>query len=667
MVGPSQRSGGCCAALALAVSVAWAAEPQPGAPRLSELSLEELGNIEITSVSKRAERLSEAPASVFVITAEDIRRSGATSLPEALRLAPNLQVARISSSFHAVTSRGFNGNLANKLLVLIDGRSVYTPLFGGVFWDAQQLPLQDVERIEVISGPAGTLWGVNAVNGVINVITRPASQTPGSELSAGTGNRERMVSVRQGLDLGGSGGEGKNDGAGQRPLRLWARHITEQRTRTLLGESAGDRAHVEQAGARTDWSLAGGDSLMAQAQLYRGRREPPIPGAVEVPGRPLEVGQTTYSGGHVLARWDHRLGGGGSLSVQGYLDRTERRLGYHDRLDTADLQLQHALAPTSRHAVVWGMQVRRDTDRFSGPTLQMLPPLLRQMSYSLFGQDEVTLRDDLKLTLGARAEHNAYTGMEYLPSARLAWQAAPTQLLWAAASRTVRSPTRLDRDLLNPGVPPSPAAPTGVPTVTGSSGFNGEVARVLELGWRGQPWTDTSASATLYRADYEGLRSAEITGPASAQLVNGLKGRVQGLETWGSWQAQPNWRLHAGASRMWQHLRVSPGYADLSNQLGLTEGANPSWQWMLRSQLDLPRRTELDVTLRGVSRLELPAVPAYTALDLRLGWRPSANVEWSLTLQNLLDAGHGEFGPAATRTEIGRSAFLQLVLRHEAP
>lgn len=201
MVVPSQRSG-CCAALALAVSVAWAAEPQPAALRLSDLSLEELGNIEITSVSKRAERLSEAPASVFVITAEDIRRSGATSLPEALRLAPNLQVARISSSFHAVTSRGFNGNLANKLLVLIDGRSVYTPLFGGVFWDAQQLPLQDVERIEVISGPAGTLWGVNAVNGVINITTRPASQTRGPELSAGAGNRERMVSVRQGLELG---------------------------------------------------------------------------------------------------------------------------------------------------------------------------------------------------------------------------------------------------------------------------------------------------------------------------------------------------------------------------------------------------------------------------------------------------------------------------------
>ena len=664
MVVPSQRSG-CCAALALAVSAAWAAETQPAALRLSELSLEELGNIEITSVSRRAERLSEAPASVFVITAEDMRRSGATSLPEALRLAPNLQVARISSSFHAVTSRGFNGNLANKLLVLIDGRSVYTPLFGGVFWDAQQLPLEDVERIEVISGPAGTLWGVNAVNGVINITTRPASQSRGTELSAGAGNRERMVSVRQGLELGEA--RDGDDGAGQRPLRLWARHVTQQRTRTLSGESAGDRAHVAQVGARTDWSLAGGDSLMAQAQVYRGRREPPIPGAVQVPGRPLEVGETTYSGGHVLARWDHRLGDGGTFSVQGYLDRTERRLGYHDRLDTADLQVQHALSPAGRHAVVWGLQVRQDTDHFSGPTLRMLPPRLRQVSYSLFGQDEVTLRNDLKLTLGARAEHNDYTGMEYLPSVRLAWQAAPAQLLWAAASRTVRGPTRLDRDLFNPGVPPSSAAPTGIPTVTGSGAFRGEVAKVLELGWRGQPSSSTSASAAVYRADYDGLRSAEMTGPASAQLVNGLEGRISGLEAWGSWQALPNWRLHAGASRMWQHLRVSPGYTDMSNQLGLTEGANPSWQWMLRSQLDLPRRTELDLTLRGVSRLELPAVPSYTALDLRLGWRPNANVEWSLALHNLLDGGHGEFGPVTTRTEVGRSVFLQLVLRHEAP
>jgi iron complex outermembrane receptor protein len=657
MVGPIQGSG-CCAALALAlaVSAACAAEPQQ-ALRLSELSLEELGNIEVTSVSKRAERLSEAPASVFVITAEDIRRSGATSLPEALRLAPNLQVGRISSSFHAVSSRGFNGNLANKLLVLIDGRSVYTPLFGGVFWDAQQLPLEDVERIEVISGPAGTLWGVNAVNGVINVTTRSAAQTRGSELAAGLGDRERLLSVRQGLDLGGDT---------QRPLRLWARHITQERTRTLAGVSAGDRAHVEQFGARTDWEL-GGDSLMAQAQLYRGRREPPIPGAVEVPGRPLDVGQTTYSGGHVLARWEHRLGDGGALTAQGYYDRTERRLGYQDRLDTADLQLQHALAPGSRHAVVWGLQIRQDSDRFNGPTLLMLPPLLRQVSYSLFGQDEITLREDLKLTLGARAEHNAYTGLEYLPSARLAWQVAPSQLLWAAASRTVRGPTRLDRDLFNPGVPPSPAVPTGIPTVTGSSRFRAEVANVLELGWRGQPSSDTSASATLYRADYDRLRSAELAGAGTAQLVNGLEGRISGLEAWGSWQARPNWRLHAGLSRMWQHLHVSPGQIDFSHQLALTEGSNPAWQWMLRSQLDLPRRTELDLTLRGVAKLEQPAVPSYTALDVRLGWRPSANVEWSLGLRNLLDPGHGEFGPAATRTEIGRSVFLQLVLRHEAP
>jgi iron complex outermembrane receptor protein len=312
--------------------------------------------------------------------------------------------------------------------------------------------------------------------------------------------------------------------------------------------------------------------------------------------------------------------------------------------------------------------VRQDTDRFAGAGgLLMEPALLRQVSYSLFAQDELTLREDLRLTLGARAEHNAYTGLEYLPSARLAWQAAPSQLLWGAVSRTVRGPTRLDRDIVNPGQPPSPAAPQGIPTVLGSERFQAEVARVLELGWRGQPGAGTSASATVYRADYEQLRSAEPRSATVWELTNGLEGSVRGLELWGSWQARPHWRLHAGFNRMWQHLRVAPGHTDLSGVLALTEGANPARQWMLRSQLDLPRQAELDLTLRGVSALPLPPVPAYTALDLRLGWRPNPGMEWSLSLQNLLDAGHGEFGSVLTRTEVGRSIYLQLVLRHEAP
>ncbi|WP_198320863.1 TonB-dependent receptor plug domain-containing protein [Azohydromonas aeria] len=641
------------AAASLPVAAAAAtAQPVP-APRLSELSLEELGDIEVTSVSRRAERLSEAPAAVFVISAEDIRRSGATSLPEALRLAPNLQVARISAAFHAVGSRGFNSNTANKLLVLIDGRSVYTPLFGGVFWDAQQLPLEDIERIEVISGPGGTLWGVNAVNGVINVITRSAAQTQGAEVVAGAGNREREVSAHYGLAPGG-------DAA--RALRLWARHVAFERTRTLAGASAGDAGHMAQAGLRGDWELAGGARAMFQAQLYDGTREAPIPGAVEIPGAALQVGRTALSGGHVLGRWEQRLASGGTLTLQGYWDRTERRLGFRDTLDTLDLQLQHALQPGARHAVVWGAQLRHDRDDFEGADAGVLmqPVQRRQWSYSLFGQDEIALREGLRLTLGARAEHNAYTGLEFLPSARLAWQWAPTQLLWGALSRTVRGPTRLDRDLLNPGR-------DGQPTVSGNPAFKAEVARVAELGWRGQPGAGVSASATVFHAAYDRLRSLQ---PASGGTVltfdNGLEGHVDGLELWGSWQPLPDWRLHGGFNRLWQDLRARAGYLDAGN-VAFTEGTSAARQWIVRSQLDLPRRTELDVMLRGVSALAQPAVPSYVALDLRLGWRPSPGVEVSLSLQNVLDGGHGEFGPVATRTEIGRAAFVRLVLRSAGP
>jgi iron complex outermembrane receptor protein len=638
------------------MGAARAQAPAPAAavaPGLAELSLEELGDIEITSVSRRAERLSEAPASVFVITAEDIRRSGATSLPEALRLAPNLHVGRIGASFHAVSSRGFNSNTANKLLVLIDGRSVYTPLFGGVFWDAQQLPMQEIERIEVISGPAGTLWGVNAVNGVINITTRSATQAPpGAELVAGAGNRERDLMLRQGLRLG-----------GDTPLQLWARHVAYEGTRTAAGEAAGDAGHLVQLGARSDWA-AGRDRAMVQAQLYRGRREPPIPGAVEIPGAPIQVGPTSYDGGHLLARWERQLGAGGTLSLQGYWDHTERHLGFRETLDSLDLQLQHALQPGTRHALVWGLQLRQDRDHMVDGNALVLPERQRQVSYSLFAQDEVALRQDLRLTLGARAEHNGYTGMELLPSARLAWRAAPSQLVWGALSRTVRSPTRLDRGLLNRGMPPSAEAPGGIPTVRGSTDFESEVARVAELGWRGQPWASTSASATIFHADYQRLRSLELRG---TELVfgNGLEGSVSGLELWGSWQARPGWRLHGGFTRLWQDLRLRPGSLDVGS-VSRTEGANPARQWILRSQLDLPRAAELDLMLRGVSALPDPAVPSYVALDLRLGWRPSPRVEWSLLLQNLLDGGHGEFGNVRTRTEVGRAVFLQLVLRHEA-
>ncbi|HJV68670.1 TonB-dependent receptor [Ideonella sp.] len=626
----------CCWAAAALCSAA----PAFAQPRLGDLSLEELSNIEITSVSRRAERLSDAPTSVYVITADDIRRSGVTSLPEALRLAPNLQVARSSASGYVVTARGFAGNSANKMLVLIDGRSVYTPLYSGVFWDVQDVMLESVDRIEVISGPGSTLWGVNAVNGVINVITQDAASSQGSLVAASVGESESRASARHAAVTDGGVA-----------WRVYAKRSDQQDTETAAGMRIDDAGHHTQAGFRAD-ATRGRDRLMLRGDAYRGRHEQPAPASGGIVYGPL-----TVSGAHVLGLWERRLDDGASFQLQAYVDHNERTAVpiYGDTLDTLDVQFQHAPGAIGRHAPVWGVQYRTAWDRVdNSPYLAFLPPNRRQNWASLFAQDEITLGDELHLTLGARAERNDYTGVEFLPTARLAWKLAPQHLLWAAASRTVRAPSRLDREFFVPGQPPY--------LLHGGPGFESEVANVAELGYRGQPTAATSLSVTAHRASYDHLRTVQYDpGFTSAIVANGMEGRTSGLELWGSLQALPNWRLHAGYSRLWQDLRLKPGSNDPMT-VAATEGASPASSWMLRSALDLGERVEFDLMLRHVSKLTSPAVPAYTALDLRLGWRATPALELALVGRNLAGS-HGEFGDLATRTEFGRALFANALLR----
>lgn len=626
------------AALTAAPSVA-----QPRADqRLADLSLEELSQLEITSVSKRAERLSGAPTSVYVISAADIRRSGATHLAEALRLAPNLQVARVYNQGHTVSARGFNGSSANKLLVLIDGRSVYSPLFSGVFWDAQEVMLEDVERIEVISGPGSTLWGVNAVNGVINVITRAAAESQGNLLALAAGSREARVSARHGAALG-SGGA----------WRLYATHSDLRHTETADGTRVDDAGHLSQVGVRADLPR-GADRFTLQAEAYRGRREQPAPGSIST-GVPIERGPITLSGAHVLGRWERRLDAGASFELQAYVDHTERDVvpTFADTQDIVDLQAQYTAAPAGRHQAVWGAQVRAGRDRLGNSVyVAFLPQRLDQRWASLFAQDEIALADNLRLTLGLRAERNSYTGTEFLPTARLAWQWAPQQLLWLAASRTVRAPSRLDRDIFVPGQPPF--------LLRGGPDVRSETARVYELGYRGQPTPRTTLSATVYRAEYDHLRTLQIDpGFTYFFIANGMQGRTQGLELWASWQALPRWRLHAGYSRLHQDLRLKPWSNDTST-VAAAEGANPSEWWQLRSALDLTEQIELDLVLRHVGRLAAPPVPSYATLDLRLGWRVRPGLELSLIGRNLNGDRHGEFANETTRTEFGRALLARL-------
>ena len=626
------------AAFALGTATAALAQPDP---RLAELSLEELSNLQITSVSRRAERLSDAPASVYVITAADIRRSGATSLPEALRLAPNLQVVRSSASVYTVTARGFAGNSANKMLVLIDGRSVYTPLYSGVFWDVQDVMLEDIDRIEVNSGPGSTLWGVNAVNGVINVITTSAAASHGSVLAASVGASGSRASARYGAHTA--------DGT---DWRVYATRTDLQDTEKADGVRVDDAGHHTQMGFRAD-TQRGADRFMLRGDAYRGRHEQPASGSSGIVNGPL-----TVSGAHVLGVWERQLDQDASFQLQAYVDHTERTAEpiFGDTLDTLDVQFQHSPGAIGSHRPVWGAELRSNWDRaVNSSYLAFLPARQQQTLLSLFAQDEISLSDELRLIVGARAERNGYTGTEFLPTARLTWKWAPQHMLWAAASRTVRAPSRLDRDFFFPGQPPY--------QLRGGPGFDSEIANVAELGYRGQPTPTTSLSATVYHADYDHLRTIQFDPGSNAFiLANDMLGRSSGFELWGSVQALPSWRLHAGYSRQWQDLRLKPGSNDQMT-VAATEGASPPYWWTLRSALDLSEQLELDLMLRHAAALAQPAVPGYTALDLRLAWRPNAALELALAGQNLIGNGHGEFGTVSTRTQLQRALFVQLSWR----
>src|SRR5438093_1602625 len=533
---------------------------------LADLSIEELSNIQITSVSRHAERLSDAPASVFVITAEDIRRSGATRLAEALRLAPNLEVARINASSYAISARGFNqpSAIANKLLVLIDGRTVYTPLFSGVFWDAQDVMLEDVERIEVISGPGATLWGANAVNGVINVITRRASDTEGAFAYGRAGDLERGVGARYGGAMGSAGA-----------YRVYGRFFDVFNTSRVSGATASDGWSKGQVGFRTDWGTAA-NGFTLQGDAYRGSLDQAI------------GDDTSISGNNLLGRWNRDLAGWGQLQVQSYFEHTERDIPgtFAERLNIFDVEFQHGLRAIGAHRLTWGGGYRYGDDRVSNSAVVAFLPANRGLRWAnVFAQDEFALEENLRLTLGAKFENNYYTGTEPLPSARLAWKFQPQRLVWGAVSRALRAPSRIDRDLFT-----IVQLPAGLTPLNGGPDFVSEVVKVFEIGYRDQPLPQATYSISLFHNIYDKLRSVEPAPGGGVVLGNKMEGTGDGLEAWGSYQAARSWRLSAGAFFQRQRLRLKP---DSGDTLGVSAAGNdPAHQWLLRSSFDLPNRTE---------------------------------------------------------------------------
>ncbi|HEX4331876.1 MAG TPA: TonB-dependent receptor [Usitatibacter sp.] len=594
---------------------------------LADLSLDELANLKVTSVFRRAERLADAPTAIYVITGEDIRRSGATTLPDALRLAPNLQVARVDSRTFAVSARGFNNAIGNKLLVLIDGRTVYSPLFSGTFWDQQDVMLEDVERIEVISGPGATQWGANAVDGVINVITRPAGETQGALVTGAGGRLENDYGARYGGRIAGGA------------FRVYAKGIDGQPTRTASGASAGDGWHREQAGFRADWGANGRDFTL-QGDAYRGQ------------GTPNVLGVPDFSGSNLLARWTEHLAQGSELRVQAYVDQADRfdTTTFDDHMTTSDVEATYSTR-AGAHQVVAGGGYRYARDRTDPTLLVAFIPADKSLRWAnVFLEDTMQVARDVQVTLGAKAESNVYTGWEFLPSARLAWKPSDRQLVWAALSRAVRAPARIDREFFFPGRPPF--------FINGGPDFVSEVANVAEIGYRVQPSVNSTLSISAFANKYDRLRSGQ---PPPAVVQNMIDGNASGVEMWGSYQVRPAWRLSAGVTTLDARLHVEPGSLDPTGPSAL--GNDPHYQAMLRSSLTLPQGIEVDIEIRHVGRLPNPVVPAYTAVDARLGWRVTRELDLALVVQNATDPSHPEFGDPASASQISRSVFLKAAWR----
>lgn len=616
-------AGAALAGLCAISGAAWADEAAEGPliEDLRRLSIEQLAHLEITSVARRPGLLSEAPAAVDVITNPQIRASGAQSLPEVLRLARNLQVARVGSQHYAISARGFNSfQASNKLLVLVDGRSIYTPLYSGVLWDQHDVVLDDIDRIEVVSGPGGALWGANAVNGVINIITRSAAETQGGLMHAQLGSSDQRLDWR----YGGAMGENLT-------YRVFATAFGRGEMLDVAGERAGDDWALGQVGFRADWGSLS-DQMMVQG-AYRDRLD----------------NDGENHGGHLLARWRRLLDSGGTFELQSYYSTASAAEGsVSDELETWDIEAQHTFT-VGPHDFVWGGGYRWSDSEFvntSSPAT-LVPAARSLQTLSAFVQDEIAFNDDLSVTLGLKVEDHTFTGVEYMPSVRLAWTPTDSSLVWAAVSRAVRTPSRIDRDLRIPGV-----------ILDGN--MESEELIAYELGYRAQPTQAFSFSATLFYHDYEGIRTLDFTPPGvlPVEYGNGMDGELYGLELWGDAALTEGWRMSAGLTLLEQDLTPGPLSLDFNGS-----GHDPGYQVFLRSDFDLAPNWTLGLDVRAIDEV-LPTVPEYVELNARLAWQITDTAEIALSGRNLLDEAHPESFDEGQLFEARRSVQLGLRLTY---
>ncbi len=656
-------------------SAAAADQSRGAAVDFTKFSLEELKNVEIISASKKPEIVADVAAAVYVITQEQIRRSGATSIPEALRLAPGVHVARISATEWAINIRGLNNQFAENLLVLMDGRSVYTHVFSGVFWDVQDTVMEDIERIEVIRGPGAALWGANAVNGVINIITKNAKETKGGQAVALAGSEEQLASLRYGGTLG-----------RQTNYRAYGKFFNRGELGTVGGSSADTDGNPQssddwrsgRAGFRLDVApennlpTAGSNAFALQGEAYSNRydkeferRSILFPTAPS--GQDRQRDDSEALGFHLLGRWKHTLSKDSETALQFYFDHAEKDYDpASGTVNTADLDFQHRLNVAQYHDIVWGLQYRFISDDFrNSPNFTMDPQDLNQNLWSAFIQDQIRLAPDLlTLTLGSKFEHNEFTGLEIQPSLRLMYTPYQRLSLWAAVSRAVRIPSRLELhgrtsdQLLLPAVQPD--GPVVVNT-QGNADLDSEKLIAYELGLRLNPARSLWFDVALFYNDYdelinlEQISAAPPNGPYDLAYANNATGRAYGMEVAADWQVMLNWILGASYTylntQIDKNLIVDPNIAEIVSQ-----GSNPHHLFTIRSNLDVTPQIDFDIWLRFVGSLPERDIDRYTVVDARLAWRPFTKLELSLVGQNLLEEGHAEF----STLEVQRSVYAKI-------
>jgi iron complex outermembrane receptor protein len=632
---------------------------------LNHLSLEELGNVEVTTVSKEPEQVWQTPAAIYVITQEDIRRSGATSIPEILRLAPGVEVARIDSDHWAVGVRGFGGEFSKSLLVLIDGRSVYSPLFAGVYWQVQDTLLEDVDRIEVIRGPGGTIWGANAVNGVINIITKNTKDTHGTLSPWGGGNIDQGIG---GVRFGGTSGKGFD-------YRVYGKGFIRGPEFHPDGVNFDDW-RMGQVGFRADWSKHTRDSFNLQGDMYEGLDGERVAVSYYSPPSVSVINYPPHhtSGGNIVGSWRHQFSEHSDIEARGYFDRTSR---FSPQLDetrnTYDLDLLYHFAVKGRQDALLGVGARWSHDNITNifPTLTFTPPQETDSIYSWFIQDQIGIvPEKLSLILGSKFEHNNRSGFEVQPNGRLMWTPTSRQTVWAAVTRAVRTPSRLDQDLRLTDF--LAASPPIFLRVVGSKNFRSEHLVGTEVGYRALLIRKLYLDFSLFRNDYNdlygygpGTEYVETSPPPARfilqePLANALKGDTSGGEIAPDWKPTDWFQVKGSYSYLHLYVHDKPGFTDDQNTVS-DNGSSPHHQVIIQALFNISKGFEFDSTYRFVSNLPFQKVAAYNTGDARFGWRASHRWEMSVVGQNLMQPHHAEFGSDVdTIVGIKRSVFATL-------